>query len=81
MKIEFDLTKSEKNDRERGLSFDRVADFEWENAVFSEDGRFDPERRFLALGFIAKRLHAVIFTGVPGGIRVISFRKANRKAV
>jgi len=80
--IEFDPAKSEKNARERGLSFDLVAEFEWEGAVFSADERFAyPEARFLALGFLAGRLHAVIFTGVAGGIRVISFRKANAKEV
>ena len=82
MKIEFDPTKSERNVSDRGLPFDLVAEFEWEGAVFSADERFDyPESRFLALGFIAGRLHAVIFTGIPGGIRVISFRKASLKEV
>ena len=37
--------------------------------------------RFLALGFIAGRLNAVVFTGISGGIRVISFRKASLKEV
>jgi uncharacterized DUF497 family protein len=82
MKIEFDPSKSAKNARERGLPFDLVAEFEWEGAVFSADQRFDyPEARFLALGFIAGRLYAVIFAGITGGIRVISFRKANAKEV
>jgi len=82
MKIEFDQNKSERNVIERGLPFDLVAEFEWEGAVFSADERFEyPEARFLALGFIAGRLYAVIFTGISGGIRVISFRKANPKEV
>ena len=59
-----------------------VEEFEWENAIFIEDVRFPyPEARYLALGFIATRLYAVIFTGILDGIRVISFRKANRKEV
>ena len=82
MKIEFDRNKSDRNASERGLPFDFVAEFEWEGAVFSADERFDyPEARFLALGFIAGRLHAIIFSGISGGIRVISFRKANLKEV
>lgn len=82
MLIEFDPAKSEKNARERGLPFDLVTEFEWDGAVFSADERFAyPEARFLALGFLAGRLHAVIFTSITGGIRVISFRKANAKEV
>lgn len=82
MCIEFDPVKSETNARERGLPFDLVMEFEWDGAVFSADERFAyPEARFLALGFLAGRLHAVIFTGITGGIRMISFRKANAKEV
>ena len=82
MKIEFDPAKSEKNARERGLPFWAVSEFEWESAVVSEDARFSyPETRFSALGYIAVRLHVVCFTPVLGGIRVISFRKANDREV
>ena len=82
MKIEFDPVKSEKNARERGLPFDLVEGFDWESAVFSEDARFAyPETRFTALGFIGERLHVVCFTPIEGGIRVISFRKANAREV
>jgi len=82
MKIEFDPAKSEKNVRERGLSFDFVEEFDWETAVFSQDARFPyPEARFVALGLIGKRVHVVCFTPVTGGIRVISFRKANDREV
>lgn len=82
MLIEFDPAKSEKNARERGLSFDLVMEFEWDGAVFSADERFAyPEARFLALRLVAGRLNAVIFTGITGGIRVISVRKANAKEV
>lgn len=39
MIIDFDPAKSEKNARERGLPFTRAVDFEWEEAVYSEDAR------------------------------------------
>ena len=82
MKIEFDPRKSEKNARERGLPFDLVEWLDWESATFSEDSRFAyPETRVIALGFLGERLHVVCFTPVPGGIRVISFRKANEREV
>ena len=38
-----------------------------------------PESRFVALGFLENRLHVLCFTPTVGGIRVISFRKANRR--
>ncbi len=82
MLIEFDPAKSERNRRERGLSFGRVAEFDWETAVYSEDTRKNyPERRFVALGYLGDRLHVVCFAEIPGGIRVISFRKANEREI
>lgn len=78
MKIAFDPAKSARNAEERGLPFDLVAEFDWEGAVSEEDARFQyPERRYLAVGYIGNRLHVVCFTPIEGGIRVISFRKAN----
>ena len=78
MKIEFDPEKSNKNNRERGLPFDLTAEFDWETALYVEDVRHVyPERRFVALGYLDERLHVICFTPIKGGIRVISFRKAN----
>ncbi|MBI3772314.1 MAG: BrnT family toxin [Gammaproteobacteria bacterium] len=79
MKIDFDPAKSEKNTRERGLPFDLAEDFEWDSALVVQDTRNPyPESRFQAIGFIdEERLHVLIFTLTPGGIRVISLRKAN----
>lgn len=80
MKIEFDPAKNERNIRERDLSFERVAEFDWETAVLSEDTRFSyPERRFIALGYVDERLCVLCFTPIADGIRVISFRKANKR--
>lgn len=47
MKIEFDPEKSKKNEHERRLPFNMVADFNWETARYSEDLRHAyPERRY-----------------------------------
>jgi uncharacterized DUF497 family protein len=82
VKIEFDPVKSERNARTRGLPFDRAAEFEWESALYAEDTRFPyPERRFVAVGFIGVRLHVLCFTPIDGGVRIISFRKANDREV
>lgn len=82
MEIDFDLAKNEKNIRERGLSFERVGDFDFETAQIRPDLRKDyPELRLVALGFLDARLHVLCFTQVADGIRVISFRKANQREV
>jgi len=82
MKIEFDPAKSERNARERGLSFDLVEGFDWETAIYWEDVRFPyAEIRFTAIGFVGKRLHVVCFTPLMHVLRIISFRKANAREV
>jgi len=82
MKIDFDPIKSEQNIKLRSLSFDRAGDFDWETAIYYEDNRMDyPEDRIIALGFLGVRLHVICFTPIDGGVRIISFRKANRREV
>jgi len=78
MKLSYDQAKSERNVRERGLSFERARDFDFETAKFWEDDRqVYPETRYVALGYLDQRLHVLVFQEVEDGIRVISFRKAN----
>jgi uncharacterized DUF497 family protein len=82
MKVDFDPEKSNKNNRDRGLSFDRASDFDWETALYSEDVRhLYSERRFVAMGYLEQRLHVLCFTPIKEGVRVISFRKANLREV
>lgn len=82
MKIDFDPQKSERNAQSRGLPFGDVAEFDWETALYIEDDRkVYPERRFVASGLIGDRLHIVCFTPIEGGVRIISFRKANSREV
>jgi uncharacterized protein len=82
MKIEFDAAKNYANVRERGLPFDRAAAFEFDSAMVQQDSRKDyPEVRYVAIGYLESRLHVLCFTGIDGGIRVISFRKANSREV
>ncbi len=82
MKIEFDPKKSQKNSSERALPFDLVEEFDWEEAIYLEDNRMAyPETRIIALGLLDLRLHVVCFTPIEGGVRIISFRKANRREI
>ena len=80
MEITYDLTKNAKNISERDLPFSKVADFQWDSAIFTEDVRKDyPESRFVAVGYLDDRLHVLCFSETDLGIRVISFRKANKR--
>jgi uncharacterized DUF497 family protein len=82
MKIEFDPDKNEKNIAGRGLSFERVAEFDFSTAVMEQDMRKPyPEVRYVATGWRDQRLHVLCFTPIHDGIRVISFRKANRREI
>jgi len=80
MDITFDPAKNARNIAERGLSFERVAALDFPTAVYSVDARRDyGEVRHRALGLVDGRVHVLVFTETEQGIRVISFRKANRR--
>jgi uncharacterized DUF497 family protein len=80
MEISYDQTKNNQNIQERKLSFDRVVDFDFESANFTIDNRENyGEIRRCAIGLLDGRLHVLVFTETDKGIRVISFRKANKR--
>ncbi|MGO9263779.1 MAG: BrnT family toxin [Candidatus Binataceae bacterium] len=82
MKVEFDENKSQRNAKEWRLPFTMAADFDFSTARAVEDLRSRyPERRFVALGYIGRRLHVLCFTPIVDGIRVTSLRKANTREV
>ena len=82
MEITFDPAKNALNIELRGLSFERAADFEFESALFSQDLRQDyGEIRIRALGLLGIRIHALVFVETELDIRVVSFRKANKREV
>jgi uncharacterized DUF497 family protein len=80
--IIFDPAKNARNVRERGLSFERVEDFDFGTAAFKIDDRRDyGEARIRALGFLDGKLHLLVFTERGEDLRVISLRRANRAEV
>ncbi|NOT84927.1 MAG: BrnT family toxin [Methylococcaceae bacterium] len=80
MKIDFDPVKNAKNIRERDLSFERVAEFDFISATYLIDNRQDyGETRQIAIGYLNDRLHFLCFVPIHDGIRVVSFRKANSR--
>lgn len=82
MRIEPDPAKSQRDVQERGLPFELVAQFDFATAqVWLDMRKAYPETRFVALGFVDERLHVLCFTPLADGLRVISFRKANKREV
>ena len=75
----WDPTKAERNFAKHGVAFESAWEFDWETAVVVDRSRrSDGERRQAAIGWLEYRLHTVIFTDRPEGVRLISFRRANR---
>ena len=80
MRLSYDPEKNARNIAERGLSFDEVASLDWNTAFIVKDERRDyGEDRYRVLGKIGNRLYAVVFMPREDEIRVISFRRANRR--
>ena len=82
MRIEFDPDKNVRNIRERGLTFGRAAEFDFETALIEIDDRNDyGESRLTAIGMLDDIPHVLVFTMRSDVLRVISFRKANKREV
>mgnify|MGYP001392232640 CR=1 FL=1 len=80
MKVDFDSIKNERNIRERQLSFERVAEVDFNTALMFPDIRKAyGETLYIALCYLDHQLHVLCFTETEKGIRVISFRKANTR--
>ena len=82
MNIEYDAKKNQWNIDNRGLSFDSALHLDWDNALIKEDIRKNyTEKRFVASALLEERVFIVCFTPINKGIRIISFRKANKREV
>ncbi|MFY1071708.1 MULTISPECIES: BrnT family toxin [Pseudomonas] len=82
MDLEYDPAKRIANLEKHGVDFEDARDFGFSTALVWSDERFDyGEVRWVAIGFLGKRLHVICFTETETGIRVISFRKANKREV
>jgi uncharacterized DUF497 family protein len=80
MKIEYDEAKNLANIKKHGVSFERVVELDWGNAIILEDDRFDyGEIRNMGYAMLENRLHILIWTMRSDVIRPISFRKSNSR--
>jgi hypothetical protein len=82
MRIEYDVAKSRRNFKERGISFDSaLALLEREPLVIEDRRRDYRERRFVAYGWLGSRLHVCVYTLRGDVYRITSLRKANRREI
>ena len=82
MAFEWDEAKRRTNQAKHGLDFADLEKFDWSDPVTCADDRKDyGELRLIALADFAGALHAVVFTRRGANVRIISFRRANRKEV
>jgi len=80
VEIEFDPAKDDRNRCERGLPLVLGAVLLANLVVEFEDDRRDyGERRMIAYGTIAGRLHVCVYTVRGETRRIISLRRANQK--
>jgi uncharacterized protein len=78
--IEFDPSKDAINKRKHGLSLADAQNMDLSTSTVALDTRYNyGEDRYRAWGLINGRLHVMAFTPRGNTIRVISFRKANKK--
>jgi hypothetical protein len=78
--IDFDAAKEAENIAKHGVSFAALAEFAFETAMVEVDDRHEyGERREVAVGYIGRRLHVLVFTVRGEALRAISLRKANRR--
>jgi len=84
MEVEFDPAKDATNIVKHGLSLRAAEGFDWDTALEREDDRFDyGEVRFVALGWIGRRLYVLVFTdgSHEEAVRAISLRPAEKHEV
>jgi len=80
MEVEWDERKRKSNANKHGVDFTRVHDLNWEHALTLEQQHGD-EKRFETLAPIEDRLYVLVWTQRSKKVRVISFRKANKREV
>jgi uncharacterized DUF497 family protein len=80
VKIEFDPAKDTANIAKHGISLALAEQFDLTTAIARVDNRFDyGEAREIVIGYIAGRLHVMVYTLRNGIHRAISLRKANER--
>jgi len=82
VQITFFPSKDLANIAKHGVSLAEVKSLDWDTVISVVDDRNDyGEIREVGLGLIGDRLHCVVFTRRADALRIIRFRKANRREI
>lgn len=80
MIFDYDPNKEAENIEKHGMSFENVQYVEWETAITKKDNRWDyGEDRYISYAYLGRRLHTIVWTCRDDLIRIISFRKSNKR--
>jgi hypothetical protein len=80
MIIEFDIEKNVGNIAKHGVPFTVALGMDFANATVIQDMRFAyGEDRFVAFGYVGRRLYVLVFTWRGMVMRIISLRKSNAR--
>lgn len=81
MQFSWDENKNQINIQKHGLSFEYAEQLFNNDLLVTPDLRYDySESRYIGYGYIDDRLMVVVYTErLPDIIRIISFRKANKR--
>ena len=82
MKITYDESKNQRNIEKHGVSFEKVKNLDWDSLMVIEDTRYDyNEQRYIGYAIKNNRLYCLVYTNRGDAMRIISFRKANKREV
>ncbi len=82
MNYEWDTNKNIANIAKHGVDFNEALNFDWTSAIEVLDTRHNyGEERWIALGYIRKRLFVLVYVYRKDSIRIISLRKANKREI
>lgn len=81
METRFDPDKDKANIAKHGVSLEQAFEMDLHQALTGEDTSASGEQRFQAIGPIDGRLHVLVYTERPNGIRPISLRRAEKSEI
>lgn len=82
MNTVYDSDKNQTNISKHKISFEKVINFDFKTALVMTDDRQDyQEIRYIAYGFLDNRLMFLCYTIRNNQLRIMSFRKANKREV
>jgi uncharacterized protein len=82
LKIDFDPVKDKSNIKDHGVSLAETTNLDWDTVIAKLDTRHNyGEIREIGYGMMGERLYCVVFVRRGDVLRIISFRKTNRREV